>query len=162
MTDVLNVTHTICLHFKSLVENNGLSSLLFNDSGVPKKEPVAQLLFFGIASFCCTANNIDLTREGNNGRGPVDFKLSRGSMDKVLVEVKLTSNNQLRHGIEKQLPVYMNQENTHKAIYLIIDTGHPKALKNFEDFYRNLSSDIKNKITYYVIDATSKPSASKA
>lgn len=162
ITDVFTIAQKICMHFKSLVEDNGLSALLFDSNGVPKKESAAQLLFFGIASFCCTTNNVDLTREGNNGRGPVDFKLSRGSLDKVLVEVKLTSNSQLKHGIEKQLPVYMAQENTKKAIYLIIDTGHPKTFKNFEDFYHNLSDDIKNKITYYVIDATPKLSASRA
>ena len=27
VTDVLNVTHTICLHFKALIENNGLSPM---------------------------------------------------------------------------------------------------------------------------------------
>ena len=54
------------------------------------------------------------------------------------------------------------QKNVQKAIYLIVDTGYPKALKNFEDYYQSLSSETKNKITYYVIDATPKPSASKA
>lgn len=162
ITDVFTIAQQICMHFKALIEDNGLSALLFDGKGVPKKEAAAQLLFFGIASFCCTANNVDLTREGNNGRGPVDFKLSRGSKDRVLVEVKLTSNNHLKHGIEQQLPIYMAQENTKKAIYLIIDTGHPKSLQNFEDFYQTLSEDIKKKITYYVIDATPKLSASKA
>ena len=32
-------------------------------------------------------------------------------MNKVLVEVKLTSNNQLAHGYEKQLPIYLEAEN---------------------------------------------------
>ena len=41
-----------------------------------------QAIFFGVADSYCDANNIDLTKEGNNGRGPVDFKLSRGANDK--------------------------------------------------------------------------------
>lgn len=161
VNDVLSVAQKICEHFKSLVEDNGLSKLLY-DNGVPKHESAAQLLFYGIADAYCNANNIDLTKEGNNGRGPVDFKLSRGTNDKVVVETKLTSNSQLRHGIEVQLPIYMAQEKTKKAIYLIIDNGHPKALDNFITFYNDLDKSIKEKISYIIVDGTTKPSASKA
>lgn len=103
-----------------------------------------------------------MSRECNGGRGPVDFKLSRGAIDKVAVEVKLTSNGQLKHGIEKQLPIYMEQENTHRAIYLIIDNGHPRSLENFFKFYNNLDMQLKAKIDVIVIDGTFKPSASNA
>jgi len=160
--DVQTVTKTICNRFKTLIEDNGLSKLLYNSNGTPKHESAAQLLFYGIADSYCNANDIDLTKEGNNGRGPVDFKLSRGASDKVIVETKLTSNSQLRHGIEIQLPIYMKQEKTKQAIYLIIDTGHPKALENFITFYNELDKEIKAKISYLVIDATTKLSASKA
>lgn len=123
--------------------------------------PAAQLLFYGIADSYCDANDIDLTKEGNNGRGPVDFKLSRGVRDKIVVEVKLTSNPQLIHGIEIQLPIYMKQEKTKQAIYLIIDTGHTKRLENFIGFYNNLDKEFKMKISYLIIDGTPKLSASK-
>ena len=160
--DVLSVTETICEKFKGLVEDNSLYKLLYDEKGEPKRESAAQLLFYGIADAYCNANDIDLTKEGNNGRGPVDFKLSRGARDKVVVETKLTSNKQLCHGVEKQVPIYMKQENTKKAIYLIIDNGHQKALENFVEFYNNLELEIKDRISYMVIDATPKPSASKA
>ena len=160
--DVLSVTNVICDHFKSLIEDNGLSKLLYDTSGRPKHESAAQLLFYGIADSYCSANNIDLTKEGNNGRGPVDFKLSRGATEKIIVETKLTSNSQLRHGVEIQVPIYMKQEKTKRAIYLIIDNGHPIALENFIAFYNSLDKEIKEKISYLVIDATVKPSASKA
>ena len=160
--DVLSITEKICERFKELIEDNSLNNLLYDCSGKPKHESAAQLLFYGIADSYCDANNIDLTKEGNNGRGPVDFKLSRGAKDKVIVETKLTSNVQLCHGIEIQVPIYMKQERTKKAIYLIIDNGHPNALKRFIDFYNKLDKDIKSKISFIVIDATQKPSASKA
>ena len=160
--DVFSITKTICGRFKTLIEDNGLSKLLYDSNGSPKRESAAQLLFFGIADAYCDANNIDLTKEGNNGRGPVDFKLSRGAYDKVVVEAKLTSNSQLRHGIETQLPIYMKQERTKKAVYLIIDNGHPKALDNFIRFYNDLGKAEKDKLSYLIIDATIKPSASKA
>ena len=160
--DAYSVTKTICRQFGELIEDNGLYELLYDSDGKAKHESAAQLLFFGIAYSYCQANDLDLIREGNNGRGPVDFKLSRGATNKALVEVKLTSNNQLIHGIQTQLPIYMKQEKVKKALYLIIDTGHQTALQHFINFYNNLSAAYKEKIEYMVIDATPKKSASKA
>lgn len=57
----------------------------------------------------CKANNVDLSPETNNVRGSIDFKLSRECNQKVLVKVKLSSNNQLEHGFEVQLPIYMTK-----------------------------------------------------
>lgn len=158
-SDVFTIVNIICQKFKNLIENNGLYSLLYDDKRSPKHERAEQLLFFGIADSYCFANNIDLSREINNGRGPVDFKLSRGALDKIVVEVKLTSNNQLKHGIETQLPIYMKQEKTYRAIYLIIDNGHPKALKNFFEFYNKIQ---KQKVDIITVDGTYRDSASKA
>lgn len=160
--DMLSVIEEICKHFKTLIEDNGLWHLLYNDDKKPKHERAAQLLFFGIADAYCTSNNIDLSREINNGRGFVDFKLSHGANDKVLVEVKLTSNDQLQHGFTTQIPIYMKQERTQKAIYLIIDNGHSKALKNFVEMYNQQPKEVKDKIPYYIIDGKSQVSASKA
>lgn len=143
--DVETVVLKICEQFKALIEDNGLSSLLYDTSGKPKHESAAQLLYFGISDSYCTANNVDLTRESNAGRGPVDFKLSRG-LEKFIVEVKLTSNKQLKHGIEKQVPIYMKQEKTKKALYLIVDTGYPQALDNFIKFYNDLDSTSKKRL----------------
>lgn len=164
MNDVFTVVQQICQQFKKLVEDNGLCELLYdNDKKNAKYERAAQQLFFGIADSYCIANNIDLTRESNVGRGPVDFKLSKGAIGKVLVEVKLTSNGQLKHGIETQLPIYMTQEKAQKAIYLIIDNGHRRALENFYKFYNDLDSKIKKSILFVVIDGVlNKESASKA
>lgn len=162
LKDVETVTKNICNQYKNLIENNGLSALLYDENKKTKHESAAQLLFYGIADAYCTANDVDLSRECNAGRGPVDFKLSRGAKDKIVVEVKLTSNNQLIHGISTQVQIYMKQEKTQKAIYLIIDTGHEKALEKFIKYYNDLDTSTKKKIEYIIIDATDKPSASKA
>lgn len=162
--DVFKVVEQICRQFKSLIEDNGLWELLYDsDRKTAKTERAAQLLFYGLADTYCAVNNIDIAKECNAGRGPVDFKLSRGARARVLVEVKLTSNGQLKHGIEKQLPVYMKQEKTERAIYLIIDTGHPRALRGFYDLYGRLDAKITQQIPFVVVDATpDKSSASRA
>lgn len=158
---VETTTKTICEQFQRLIEHNGLNKLLYNGTN-PKHESAAQLLFLGIADSYCKANDIDISPETNKGRGPVDFKLSHGAQHKVVVEVKLTSNPQLEHGVLTQLPIYMEQEQTKRAIYLIIDNGHPNKLKKFRKLYNDLPQEAKDKISYYIIDATIKPSASRA
>lgn len=160
--EAYEIVKKICMQFGGLIEKNGLSSLLYNSDGKAKHESAAQLLFYGIADSYCKANNLDLIREGNNGRGPVDFKLSRGAKDKALVEVKLTSNKQLIHGIQIQLPIYMQQEDVEKALYLIIDNGNENAIERFLKYYNGLESKQKEKIEYIIIDAKPKKSASKA
>jgi hypothetical protein len=67
--DVLKVVFAICNKFKDLIENNGLSSLLYDKATKPKKEEAAQKIFFGVADSYCSANNLDLTPEANGGRG---------------------------------------------------------------------------------------------
>lgn len=160
--NVEEIVQKICGHFKTLIEDNGLWNLLYNDDKKPKHERAAQLLFFGIADSYCTSNNIDLSRENNNGRGPVDFRLSQGAAEKVLVEIKLTSNGQLPHGFTKQVPIYMKQEKTQRAIYLIIDNGHPNAFDNFIKLYSSYPKEIRDKIPYYKIDGVPPKSASTA
>lgn len=161
LDDVYKVVERICLHFKELIENNGLSKLLYDDKEKRKHESAAQLLFFGIACAYCYANNLDLSPEADAGRGPVDFKISMGASIKVLVEVKLTSNNQLAHGYEKQLPIYQKAEKSQKGIYLVLyNEGITKARWNkFNDLVKNTKI---NNLDVIVVNAIPKASASVA
>ena len=52
---------------------------------------------------------MDISPEPNSGRGPVDFKISRGE-DKTVIEIKLTSNNDCLHGFEVQIEEYAKSE----------------------------------------------------
>jgi hypothetical protein len=119
--DILEVVQKICNKFKDLVENNALSSLLYDSSENPKREEAAQKLFYGIADSYCESNNLDLSPETNGGRGPVDFKISKGYNGRVLVEAKLTTSKQLLHGFEVQIEEYKKAEKTQFGIYLVID-----------------------------------------
>jgi hypothetical protein len=159
--EVFKVVEAICMHFKRLVEDNQLGQLLYNKDGKPKHESAAQLLFFGVASAYCQANNLDLSPESDAGRGPVDFKVSAGFTEKVLVELKLTSNKQLSHGFQNQLPIYQAAENATHGIYLVIDNGGASAarLKAFGQMVRDADRKSPKVI---MVDAVRKDSASKA
>lgn len=100
----------------------------------------------------------DVNSEVNNGRGPVDFKLSRGRKDSALVEFKLTRT--LKKNLEKQVEVYKDANNTDKAIKVILfftDEEQEKTIKILNELGLN------GKPCIVLIDARSdnKPSASK-
>ena len=158
-----DIVRKITLHFKRLVESEGKWELLFNEDRItPRKERTSQHLFASIASAYCVANDIDMSPEANSGNGPVDFKFSTGYSKKVLVELKLSSNTQLNHCIDKQIPIYMKQEDADKAIYLLINTGNDKKVKAFRELYNDLDTPTKKKIELIVVDAKPKKSASVA
>ena len=62
----------------------------------------------------------DVNREVNNGRGPVDFKISRGAGDKTLVEFKLASNTKLEANLANQVKIYEKANETERSIKVVI------------------------------------------
>lgn len=76
--------------FASFMESSGWG-LVWNRNGTPKNEEAAQTAFEAFARAASRMVDVDLTREAGTGRGPVDFKFSRGSQERVVLEVKLAS-----------------------------------------------------------------------
>lgn len=76
----------------------------------------------------------DVNAEVNNGRGPVDFKISKGDLDKTLVEFKLASNSKLKQNIANQVQVYEAANNTNQSMKVILyfnEIEYKKVLKCF-------------------------------
>lgn len=161
--ELMAISLEICNAYKSLIENNRLYKLLYNDDASPKKETDAQLLFFSIAQGYCDKYNIDINRESDPGIGELDFKFSVGHTSKVIIEMKLSSNNTLKHGFEKQFPAYLRAEDTRYGIFLVIQMNkiEEKQLTQVKEGYKQLSKDENYPIQLICIDATPKPSASK-
>ena len=61
----------------------------------------------------------DFNAEVNNGRGPVDFKVSRGNKDKTLIEFKLAKNSKLQQNLENQVAIYEAANRTNKSLKAI-------------------------------------------
>ena len=109
----------------------------YNDVGIlinPKcKEQCLQKLFkmiWRITSF-------DFNAEVNNGRGPVDFKVSKGSKDKTIIEFKLASNSKLRQNLLNQVEIYKQSNNTIKTIVVLFyfnEKDKDKLYKALEEF----------------------------
>ena len=63
---------------------------------------------------------LDVNREVNNGRGPVDYKVSFGKNNSTLVEFKLASNSKLKQNLENQVEIYKTASETGRAIKVIL------------------------------------------
>ena len=85
-----------------------------------KDRPIARELdlqiLFRLVWFGTTA---DASSEANDGRGPVDFKISRGR-EKTLVEFKLASNRKLEVNLQHQTAIYQMSSDAQTAIYAIV------------------------------------------
>ena len=160
--DVLKVVLAICGKFKEAIENHDLAKLLYNENGSPRHEAYAQRLFYAMADAYCEANNLDLSRESNAGRGPVDFKVSGGYHSRVIVEIKLSSNPKLVRGFERQIGEYSKAEKAHKAIYAVIDVGKSgKWRERLAKAANNAKRTVQSVPDIFDIDGRLKKSASK-
>lgn len=101
---------------KDVIENKDGYRIFWRDGQPIRKEDDLQILYrltwFGTPS--------DINREVNNGRGPVDFKASRGSRDKSLVECKLASNSKLKQNLENQVAIYQKASDAPRALKVIL------------------------------------------
>jgi hypothetical protein len=99
-------TYKECLErvhfFKSYIEDNDGYKLLNRGDGEAFSKEAEVHLAFGLV-WCKT--ELDVNREPNNGRGPVDFKASYGASAKSLIGFKLASNTRLKQNLEKQVKI---------------------------------------------------------
>lgn len=159
----LEIITKIITDFKTLVENNGYG-LLWDEYGNLRDEDSCQTLFNIYAKKYCQNVGIDLTREVETGRGPVDFRFSSNAHYIAHVEFKKENNPKLSHGLTKQLPTYMSSENARIGFFVIFDFGTKDISKSkvyLETQRIELERDKGIILRVIYIDARLKLSASK-
>jgi hypothetical protein len=104
------------LFLKDVIENKDGYRLFYMKGQPLKREADLQIMY----RLTWYATPFDVNREVNNGRGPVDFKVSKGSADSTLVEFKLASNSKLQQNLQHQVAVYEAANNTAKSIKAIL------------------------------------------
>lgn len=153
----LDETRARALFLKDVIENKG-GHRFFYANGTPIRREHDLHLLFRLTWF---ATPSDVTREANDGRGPADFKVSRGSRDKTLAEFKLASNTSLKRNLEKQVEIYQKASDAPHAIKVIVyfnDSEYAKVRTILQALGIQGSPDI------ILIDAgnENKPAGSKA
>lgn len=105
------------LFLKDVIENKGGHKLFFVRGKPIERESDLHILY----RLTWFATPSDVTREANDGRGPADFKVSRGAADKTLVEFKLAKNSQLEKNLAKQTEIYeAASDATHRTLKVIL------------------------------------------
>ena len=95
-------------YLKDAIENKDCYLLFYNGDEPIKQEKDLQLMF----RLVCYGSKFDINREVNNGRGPVDYKISNGAIDTSLIEFKLAKSTKLKQNLKNQLGMYKKSNNT--------------------------------------------------
>lgn len=149
-------TRNRVLFLKDVIENKGGQRLFYTNGEPIRRESDLHILF----RLTWYATPSDVTREADDGRGPVDFKISRGSFDKSLVEFKLAKNTHLSMNLKKQVEIYQKASDAPRALRVIIyftDSEWERVQKILRELGLQDSPDV------ILIDAreSNKPSGSR-
>jgi hypothetical protein len=149
--------HEKIAFLKDMIEDKGGHRLFYSKGKPIKREEDLQILY----RLVWHGTLFDISREVNDGRGPADFKISKGAKDKTLVEMKLASNSALARNLERQAEIYQKASDAQHAIKVILffsDSEHRAVHRVLRELRIDNSPDI------VLIDARddNKPSGSKA
>lgn len=146
------------MFLKDVIENKGGHRIFYLNGQPIEREADLHVLYrltwFGTPS--------DISREVNDGRGPADFKASRGAPDKTLVEFKLAKNTQLERNLAKQAEIYERASDaTHPSLKAIVYFSEDQ-LQRVLSILKRLKIEGSPHIVLIDACADNKPSGSKA
>ncbi len=144
-------------YLKSVIENNDGYRFFYVDNEPIRREEDLKIAY----RLTWRGSTFDFNTEVNNGRGPVDVKVSKGSADKSLVELKLATNTQLERNLQNQVGVYEEANDTKKSIKVIIYFTF-QELRRVQGILKRLGLEGKENIVLIDARKDNKPSASKA
>lgn len=163
--DLVSLIRQVIQQFRHFIEDQRGWKLLWNDDGSEKPEEAAQLLFLGISQRYLRQFNVEIDREVELGRGPVDFKASSGSSIRLLIEVKKLHNGRFWNGLRYQLPSYLQSDGADFGWLIPIqyrDNQNAKEkVRELPQEVAKVSKDIGKRLEYTLIDGRRPSSASK-
>lgn len=143
---------------KEVIEDKG-GYRVFYLNGIPIQREADLQILYRLTWF---ATRSDVSREVDDGRGPADFKVSRGAQDKTMVEFKLAKNSHLERNLARQSEVYeMASDATHPSLKAILCFSE-EQLQRVNRILKRL--ELTNSPHIFLIDARAdnKPSGSRA
>lgn len=140
-------------YFKTFIEDNDGYRLFYDKVGKRLPEAHMQLAF----RLLWYGSDKDVNREANNGRGPVDFKISFGNGDKCIIEFKWAANAKLKENLQFQPEIYAKANGTRNKLCVVLYTSKQELAK-VEKVLRDIGKTGNKDII--LIDAAKKMSAS--
>lgn len=162
--DLVELMGEVVEHFRHFIESQRGWSLLWNDDGSEKPEAAVQLVFLGVVQPYLRQFNVELDREVELGRGPVDFKASSGTTARLLIEVKKLHSGKFWNGLQGQLPSYMTSDEATHGWFIAVQYRSNRAaldrLKHLPAEVRLAAEASGKHIRYTTVDARRPVSAS--
>ena len=146
------------MFLKDVIENKDGYRIFFVGNGKPIRRETDLHILFRLTWFATAS---DVNREVNNGRGPVDFKVSRGAADMSLVEFKLASNSKLEVNLAHQVEIYQRANNTTQSLKVIVYFSYEEREK-VEKILKRLNYEHDPNVVLIDARPDNKPSGSKA
>ncbi len=144
----------------------------------PKKETKIQPTLHVFFNRNLLPLGVQVLRETDEGVGKLDFKFLvtlKGNIPlNVCAEFKLAHNEELEHGLTKQLPLYLKASPSKSGIFLVmwfkddkgkyfskpVSQNKSQMLNMIEEAIKEINTKEEFKIESILIDASKKPSAS--
>lgn len=101
---------------KDVIENKGGWRVFYVGNEPVLKEDHLHILF----RLTWLGTPSDLSHEVNDGKGPADFKVSRGAWDKTILEFKLASNRKLKPNLQHQVEEYKKASDAEHGLKVIV------------------------------------------
>ena len=101
---------------KDVIENNDGYRVFYHKGKPIAKEDTVQRIF----RLTWFASDYDVNAEVNNGRGPADYKISKGANDSTIVEFKLARSSSLKANLLNQTEIYKKASKSISDIKVIL------------------------------------------
>lgn len=151
----------LCMRFRTHVEA-GKSRRHLHGDRKPRTEKFLQDMFGLLADTFCEDRDIRLTREADDGAGPVDFLFSRGAGVACVLEMKLSSNTALVPTYHHQVEAYAQASRARAGFFLVVDLqGEAKRLEHLVKADADAAAASRRRPRLIIVDGRESPSASK-
>jgi hypothetical protein len=146
-------------YLKAVIEDKG-GHRLFYVNGKPVQRETDLHVMYRLTWY---GTDFDVNAEVNNGRGPVDFKVSKGKKNANLIEFKLAKNTGLEMNLQHQVRIYDKSSDTDsgKSIKAIMFFSLDEK-KRVVKILQKLKMDAHENIVLIDAGLSTKASASKA
>lgn len=142
---------------------NAHSWQLFQPSvaGGKVRERSLQTVFELVCSAVRGDFDVSVDPQVDHGVGTVDVCVSSGAADACCIELKLSTHDRLRHGLEIQLPTYMRARRATDGRFVVLCVDGGKSPEQVGALLANASPPSGTSIRTVLIDGRSRPSASR-
>lgn len=151
--------------FKHFIEQQGGWEMLWNTDGSEKPERAAQLVFLAMSQHYLRLFDVEVDREVDLGRGPVDFKIASGSSKRLLIEIKKAHSGKFWNGLRDQLPSYLTSDNATEGWFVAIqyrgNNASEQRMRELPGRVARTATATAKSLHYLAVSALRPPSASK-